>query len=134
LMRTDPQVPSPLDVMLVPSSVALPIELPSIAPVALAKIWLFRCFRGFPMVAVQRCLPKLARSLIPLPLRQLLGSVDIVVRHSGQNFRDPCPESRRRARDEDFPDPSTVRSTDGIRCSCAQETLRGCPPTAANYR
>ncbi|MGM5101740.1 hypothetical protein ACS4XW_25880, partial [Escherichia coli] len=47
-------------------------------------------------------------------------------------FQVLCREFWRRVFDEDFPDPTTAHLTDGIRCTCAQETQRGCPAPAAN--
>ena len=42
------------------------------------------------------------------------------------------PDFWRRLCDEDFPDPTTAHLTDEIRCTCAQETGRGCPAPAGN--
>ena len=47
-------------------------------------------------------------------------------------FRVLCLEFWRRLCDEDFPDPTTAHLTDGIHCTCAQETGRGCPAPAGN--
>ena len=47
-------------------------------------------------------------------------------------FRVLCPEFCRRLCDEDFPDPTAAHLTDEIRCTCAQETGRGCPAPAGN--